>query len=404
MSLNFPPDRRVSSYGIMLLCYKCNKILTQSGFLFLHLHRLIPLLLPMRPPVIVIKNATQTMAAEILENAAQQASGQGFSLRMRLCPTGEKYTYAVTFPCGIGILYNYLETFSRIHIATSCVEDDTNNPVVSIYGVFDGGLAEGSRKISDDICVTMNKDYDFEFTSQNGKNYTEDADEEDELLEKLSGNTESEDSHSHPICLKEDPSISNQYMPRPERIEAHGIINGEDFCVQAQTSKSQAIKQNASCLGGIILLIAGAALLLGALKLMFYTDCWINPPYAAIAVFVLTAIICIIKPSDSPFSGFAKFQHSFEHHIGKSIFIVSATVCAVLGANILFSKGDTLKTATILPQTEEEKITVRFDDGSTTNFENKDNIKKLKGKKECRLVYEQGGLGIDIYKSIYDVK
>ena len=72
--------------------------------------------------------------------------------------------------------------------------------------------------------------------------------------------------------------------------------------------------------------------------------------------------------------------------------------------SILFSKGDTLKTATILPQTEEEKITVRFDDGSTTNFENKDNIKKLKGKKECRLVYEQGGLGIDIYKSIYDVK
>ncbi len=358
----------------------------------------------MHPPVIVIKNATQTMATEILENAAKQASGQGFSLNMRLCPTGEKYTYAVTFPDGVRILYNYLEMLSRIHIAASCVEDDTNNPVVSVYGVFDGGLAEGGCKVSDDICVTMNKDYDFEFTSQNGKSYTEDIDEEDELLEKLPENTESDDSYAHPICLKENPAISNNYMPRPKRIDTHGIINGKDFAIQAQTSKLQAIRQDASCLGGIILLIAEAALLLGALKLMFYTDCWINPPYAAIAVIVLTAITSIIKPADTPFSGFAKFLHSFEHHIGKVIFIVCATVCAVLGANILFSKGDTLKTATILPQTEEEKITVRFDDGSTTDFENKDNIKKLQGKKQCRLVYEQGGLGIDIYKSIYDVK
>ena len=358
----------------------------------------------MRPPVIVIKNATQTMATEILENAAQQASGQGFHLKMRLCPTCEKYTYAVTFPGGFGILYNYLETLSRIHIAASCVEDDTNSLIVSVYGVFDGSLTEGRCKITDDICVTVNKDYDFEFTSPNGKSHTEDTDEEDELLEKLSENTESGDSYSHPICLKEDPSISNQYMPRPKRIAPHGIINGEDFCVQAKTSKSQAIKQNASCLGGIILLIAGAALYLGALKLMFYTDCWISPLHAAIAVIVLTAIISIIKPADTPFSGFAKFRHSFEHHIGKGILIVSATTCAVLGANILFSKGDTLKTATILPQTEEEKITVRFDDGSTTDFENKDNIKKLQGKKQCRLVYEQGGLGIYIYKRIYDVK
>ena len=344
------------------------------------------------------------MATEILENAVQQASGQGFNLKLRLCPTGEKYIYAVTFPAGIGKLYNYLETLSRIHIATSCIEDDTNNPIASVYGVFDGGLTEGICKVAEDICVTVNKDYDFEFTSQSGKNYTEDADEEDEILEKLPETTESEDTYSHPICLKESPSISNQYMPRPKRIAPHGIINGEDFCVQAKTSRAQAIKQDASCIGGIILLIAGGALWLGAMKLMFYTDCWISPLYAVITTIVLTAIISIIKPADSPFSGFAKFRHSFEHHIGKSIFIVSATICAVLGANILFSKGETIKTATILPQTEEEKITVRFNDGSTTYFENKDNIKKLKGKKECQLVYEQGGLGIDIYKRIYAVK